>query len=574
MQDITSDNLYNCIMKKFIRKIFSGLVLLIILTPESEIIPQQFTSSNLPIVVINTNGQIIPDDYKITADMGVIYNGPGVRNNLTDPYNHYNGKIGIELRGSTSLMFPKKPYSFETRDTSGEDIDVSLLGMPPEADWILNATYNDKTLMRDVIAYDIARATGRYASRTRYCELVLNGEYIGIYIIMEKIKNDKNRVDIKKLDPEDISGDPLTGGYILKFDKTDGEDNLWWSSPYLPYPGSPFPVLVQYHIPKPSSLVQQQKDYIRNHFTNFETAMNSVLFDDPAYGYPKWADENSMADFFLINEFAKNVDGYRLSSFFYKDRDSRNPKYVFGPVWDFNIAFGNANYYSGAPMTMWELDVLTTDQTLLTSDQYQVPFWWKKLRNSARFLSTVKERWNLLKTTAFSKERIFGVIDSLTAYLTEARVRNFQKWPVLGQYVWPNPYVGQTWDDELNYLKNWINGRSLWMNNAINQFTDISENNQLPVDMIIAETYPNPFNPSTNLILTLPESGQVKVKIFHSSGEEAGEFYEGYLEKGKQLIRVDLSRQSFATGVYFALIMFNNNQGTIRKAVSKMMLIR
>lgn len=561
-------------MKKLAGFILCGIATLIFLTPVSEIRSQQFTSSNLPIVVINTNGQIIPDDYKITADMGIIYNGPGVRNNLTDPFNHYDGKIGIELRGSSSQMFPKKPYGFETRDTSGEDLDVSLLGMPLEADWILNATYNDKTLMRDVMAYDIARATGRYASRTRYCELVLNGEYVGIYIIMERIKNDKNRVDIKKMDPEDTTGDALTGGYILKFDKTDGEDNLWWTSPYPPYPGSPFPILVQYHVPKPSSIVQQQKDYIRNHYTNFENIMNSVLFDDPEYGYPKWTDENSLADFFLINEFAKNVDAYRLSSFFYKDRDSRNPKYVMGPVWDFNIAFGNANYYSGAPMTWWELDVLTTDQNFLTTDQYQVPFWWKKLRNSPRFLSTVKERWNLLKTTAFNKDRIFGVIDSLTAYLNEARQRNFQKWPVLGQYVWPNPYVGQTWEDELNYFKNWINGRFLWMNNAINQFTDVSEKEPLPVDMIIAETYPNPFNPSANMVVTLPGAGQLKVKLFSSAGEESGEFYDGYLEEGKHLIRIDLSGQSFAAGVYFAVITLNNNNGTVQRTVSKLILMK
>jgi hypothetical protein len=561
-------------MKKTVKYPVYGFILLLFLTRGSVITAQQFTSSNLPIVVINTNGQIIPDDYKITADMGIIYNGPGVRNNLSDPFNHYNGKIGIELRGSTSQMFPKKPYGIETRDSTGEDLDVSILGMPLEADWILNATYNDKTLMRDVMAYDIARATGRYASRTRYCEMVLNGEYVGIYIIMERIKNDKNRVDIKKMDPEDTTGDALTGGYILKFDKTDGEDNLWWTSPYPPYPGSPFPVLVQYHVPKPSSIVQQQKDYIRNHYTNFETIMNSALFDDPEYGYPKWADENSLADFFLINEFAKNVDGYRLSSFIYKDRDSRNPRYVMGPVWDFNIAFGNANYYSGAPMTWWELDVLTTDQTLLTSDQFQVPFWWKKLRNSPRFLSTVKDRWNLLKTTAFSKERIFGVIDSLTAYLNEARQRNFQKWPVLGQYVWPNPYVGQTCEDELNYFKNWINGRSLWMNNAISQFTDISDQEPMPGEYLIARSYPNPFNPSTTVQITTSVPGEVKAELYGSSGEKAGVLFDQFAEAGKHSFMVDALKYNLSSGVWFVVVTLNSDQAGYQRVVQKIMLLK
>ena len=131
-----------------------------------------FTSSNLPIVVINTNGQIIPDDHKITADMGIIYNGEGLRNNLTDPFNNYNGKIGIEIRGSSSQQFPKKQYSVETRDLSGNDISVSLLGFPEESDWILFAPYNDKSLMRDVLVYKIASQMGRYASRSKYCEVV------------------------------------------------------------------------------------------------------------------------------------------------------------------------------------------------------------------------------------------------------------------------------------------------------------------------------------------------------------------------------------------------------------------
>ena len=160
-----------------------------------------FTSSNLPIVVINTHGQQIPDDYKIIADMGIIYNGEGVRNNLTDPFNNYNGKIGIEIRGSSSQMFPKKQYAVETKDANGNDLDVSLLGFPPEEDWILYAPYNDKSLIRDVLVYKLANDMGRYASRSKFCELVLNGEYMGIYVLFEKIKRDANRVNIKKMEP-------------------------------------------------------------------------------------------------------------------------------------------------------------------------------------------------------------------------------------------------------------------------------------------------------------------------------------------------------------------------------------
>ncbi|HEX2984020.1 MAG TPA: CotH kinase family protein, partial [Ignavibacteriales bacterium] len=170
----------------------------------------EFTSSDLPIIIINTNGQEIIDDPKITADMGIIDNG-SARNNVTDSFNGYNGKIGIELRGSTSQDFPKKPYAVELRDTLGADLEASLLGMAKNEDWILYATYNDKTFMRDILIYKLACQLGWYASRTRYCELVLNGEYMGVYVLMEKIKRGKNRVNIAKMDTTCISGDELTG---------------------------------------------------------------------------------------------------------------------------------------------------------------------------------------------------------------------------------------------------------------------------------------------------------------------------------------------------------------------------
>ncbi len=107
-----------------------------------------FNSSNIPIISINTNGQQIPDEIRIVADMGIINNGEGNRNNISDPFNDYDGKISIEIRGSTSQAYPKKQYGFETQDSNGNNNNVSLLGLPPENDWILYAPYGDKSLIR------------------------------------------------------------------------------------------------------------------------------------------------------------------------------------------------------------------------------------------------------------------------------------------------------------------------------------------------------------------------------------------------------------------------------------------
>ena len=560
------------------KSIFTALLILITLSPRAQV---QFTSSNLPIVVINTHGQEIPNNGKITADMGVIWKGDSVRNNLTDPYNHYNGKIGIELRGSSSQQFPKKGYAVETRDSAGENLNIQLLGFPSENDWVFNATYNDKTLMRDVLVYDAARKTGRYASRSKYFELVLNGEYRGVYILFEKIKQDKNRVDIKGLDPDDVTGDAVTGGYIIKVDKLDGEDNGGWASNFYPFPGCTFPTIYQFHDPKNSDIVGQQINYIKAFITNFETVMYNNLYSDTTIGFPKIADEASFADFFLVNEFAKNVDGFRLSSYMYKDRDSKNPKLFMGPVWDFNGGLGNANYYDSWINTGWELDFLTTNQSFMTTDQFQVPFWWTKLKEWPRFKGLIKDRWTILKTTAFDRTRIFNVIDSVASHLQESRARNFQRWPVLGVWVWPNYYVGQTYQDEITYLKNWITGRLLWMNSAINLFTSVEDENPVIPQQLTVANYPNPFSAnslnsgtSTLVYFTVPTDGNVTVRMYDSRGSLVSELMNGAVTTGHYEVRVQPEKLGMSSGFYPVMVTFTSGTGTTTTGSAKLVYLK
>lgn len=153
----------------------------------------------MPIFIIDTKGQDIVDDPKTNVHLGVIYNGEGQRNYLSDSMNHYNGKIGIELRGNSTQNFPKKPYTFETRLESGENNNVSLLGFPEENDWILRASYYDHTFIRNPLAHHMSRLMGNWSSGNKHCELILNGEYQGVYILLEKIKRTKNRLNISKL---------------------------------------------------------------------------------------------------------------------------------------------------------------------------------------------------------------------------------------------------------------------------------------------------------------------------------------------------------------------------------------
>ncbi|MGB4840173.1 MAG: CotH kinase family protein [Saprospiraceae bacterium] len=455
------------------------------------------TTSNLPIVIINTNGQGILDEPKITADMGIIYNGPGKENKITDVQNEYKGKIGIELRGSTSQGFPKKPYGFETRDNTGNDLNVSLLGMPKESDWTLNATYNDKSLMRDGLAYMFAGSFMEYAPRVRYCELVLNDNYQGVYMLIEKIKRDKNRVDIAKMGTTDISGDPLTGGYIIKLDKTTGSGGgQGWTSSFAPYPGAWQTTYFQYEYPKSVDIVDQQKTYIRGYVEEMEKSLAGTDFRDPDKGFRKYIDTTALMDYIIINELTKNPDAYRLSTFFYKERDSDGGKIKFGPAWDYNLGFGNVDYCTkGDPEGL----VLYNFNQVCLNDNWVVHFWWKRFLEDATFYSSLKQRWNTLRKNQLSDNRVNFMVDSISTMLNGAQTRNFNKWPVLGIYVWPNYYVGASYTQEVSWLSKWLKDRLAYLD----RIWSIASGGSDPEKKNEIFAHPNPVK--NTLFITLPE---------------------------------------------------------------------
>ena len=527
-----------------------------------------FNSSNLPIFVINTHGQRIPDEPKIEVDLGIIYNGEGIRNKITDPFNEFNGKIAIEIRGSSSQMFPKKQYGFETIDSTGEDKDVSLLGFPAESDWILYAPYSDKSLIRNVLAYKLANNIGRYASRSRLCELVLNDEYMGVYVLLEKIKRNKDRVDISKLTEADTTGDNLTGGYILKIDKKDGGYNSGWYSDYRPYSNAWQTIYIQYHYPKPESILDVQKKYIKSIVDSFETTMNSPEFADTLKGYTSFIDVESFVDYFILSELSRNVDAFRLSFFFYKDKNSKDKKIKAGPLWDLNLGFGNSDYYNASSTEGWQINYLTTDPTFLQSDYYQVPFWWKKLFSDKEFKNKIKLRWKEFRENELSIPNIMAIIDSITILLSESEERNFERWDILDEYIWPNAYVGGSYENEISYLKNWIINRLNWMDEELDFIDDVSEKEK-PVanNYYLFQNYPNPFNPTTIIKYKIPESGLITIKVYDVLGREIATLVNEEKPVGSYEIKFDAS--GLPSGVYFYQLKAGNFIKT-----NKMILIR
>lgn len=427
--------------------------------------PVSYEFSNLPIIKINTQGQVIPDEPKITAIMQVLNDTVDGINYFSDTIYEYEGWIGIEIRGNTAQMFPKKSYTVETRLSDGENNNVPLLGFPAENDWVFHGPYSDKSLMRNALAYHIGNSMDNgWHPGTRFVELEINGVYQGVYLVLEKIKIDKNRVDIAKLKPVDISGDQLTGGYIISIDR-DQEGS--WNSPFMGRTGS-VDVPFSYVDPKYDELTVEQRNYIREYITDFEYALHGENYKDPLLGYRPYINVLSFIDYFIITELSKDLDGYRVSVYFHKDKDSKDGRLTMTPYWDYNICFGNANFFAAGNYIGWASDGIGA------GDWYEIPFWWDKFRTDPYFETLLKMRWQELRENAISKTTINNFIDSMATTLTYAQARNFEKWDVLSTYVWPNNYIGGTYENEVAYLKSWINNRIDWIDAQIDTITPLT----------------------------------------------------------------------------------------------------
>ncbi|MBN1893752.1 CotH kinase family protein [bacterium] len=485
----------------------------------------ELASSNLPVMVIDTHGQTIVDQTRITADMKILWHEDGSRNHVTDTVYDYSGLIAIELRGSTAQQFPKKPYRFETQDSLGNNRNVNLIGMPRENDWILYNPYSDKTFLRNILAYRIARKMGRYATRTRLCEVVLNGDYQGIYVLMEKIKVDDDRVVIAEMDGDDTAGDSLTGGYIIKIDKSDGEQVGGWTSDA----GTHY----QYHYPKPDEILPEQKAYIQNFMDAFETAVLGGSYSDPENGYGKYIDLDSFVDLFILNEVSRNIDGYRLSAFMTKDRDSRGGKLVMGPAWDYNLSFGNGNYYMGEYVEGWNIVTLAEQ----TGGDFPPPFYWMTIFNEPAFLNRAVSRWQVLREDVLDIDTLTAWVDKMADSLDEAQRRNYERWPeVIGWYIWPNAFIGDSFDEEIEFFKEWIQGRILWMDEEVEAYLASVEpgpSRILPRTCVLYKNVPNPFNASTTLSYRIGHAGKVRLDVFNSRGQRIRTLFDGMRDQGE-----------------------------------------
>ena len=345
------------------------------------------------------------------------------------------GTTEIRGRGNTTWeLFPKKPYRLRLTSSA------ALLGMPASRHWVLLANYSDKTLLRTELAFELSRMVGMaYTPRARYVDLYLNGRYEGNYQLAEHVRVAADRVNMNTVRLADTTAAAITGGYFLEVDERRGEAFCFNS----------FMTRMVFCLKDPETLLdpgrEKQRAYIQGYIAKTDSAIFGPDFRDPTTGYAAYIDVESAINFNIIQEMVKNVDGaLRFGGFLYKPRGG---KLFFGPVWDFDLAFGNVNYDNADRPDGWR------------SRQAQ---WYTRLFEDPAFKARFRTRWNELKAA--------GTIDSLQRlvfsrgnFLSSVQVRNFERWPILGTYVWPNRVVMGSYDGELIAMNLWLQQRMTWM---------------------------------------------------------------------------------------------------------------
>ncbi len=434
-------------------------------------------SSNLPIIIINAFNQ--PLGYSDFVPMSARFiNVAGARSTMTGVAD-FDGWADVKRRGFTSLRFPKMSLTVKTRDDEGEKAKAPIFGLPSDSDWVLYAPYVDKTLMRDVLGYELSNQMGRYAPRTRFVEVFIHRfgprvsyrDYAGVYVLAEKIKRGKERVNIAKLGTNDNAEPNISGGYILKRDHgaMNGGGRGGWGGGGPPRASddgtgfiTPRGVHLFYVDPKEDELTDAQRKWMVRYFSEFDRALYGSNFTNPTNGYAKYLDVDAFIDHFWLAEVTKNVDAFRYSAFLHKPRGG---KITMGPAWDWNLAFGNADYYDGYETSGWYYENLRDTEIS----------WIYRLRQDAEFMQRSADRWAELRRDVLAPERVLARVDAMRTQLQEAQDRNFKKWPILGRGIKPNYYVGPTFDAEINWMKLWIRDRIAWIDRQFPAVPKLSE---------------------------------------------------------------------------------------------------
>ncbi len=517
----------------------------------------QLSQTNLPIVIINTNGIPIADT-QVLASFKIINNVSGINTPADAP--QYSGNIGIDLRGSS--VHPKRSYNVETWISYKLELDTSLLGMPSDNDWVLLSNYTDRSLMRDLIGFRIFEQMGNYAPRMKPCEVIVNNAYQGIYLFGENIKRDKNRVDIAKLRNIDVSGLELTGGYIFKIDASNKD--FWTSSFSPPFATGNQDIRFHYEYPKDNAITNVQKAYIKSFTDSFENELNSTDFQDTLIGWRAHAGHKSFKDYLIFNEVIKSADAYRLATYLYKDKGK---KLRAGPPWDLELSLFNTSDCNASKDTgfAYQYNIFCGNNNFLT------PFWWSKLMTDTLFNRELKCRYQEFRSDVLNEAKIFQFIDSMSAYINAmgAVDRNFVQYPIFGVPLVNEPMpLSANHTEEVAKIKSFISRRLQYLDAqwqpAVCFTTNISTASKLLSGITL---FPNPSDGDFQLQFSMRNSGKISLKVTDIFGREMLQKTLENLSGG--IHSVSISASNFSAGIYILQIWDEGEMLGVKRMVKE-----
>ena len=499
---------------------------------------------DLPIVFVDTKGKCLDKNVteKIPATMRVL---DGKTNSVADSAKGTLYDIGIKVRGQSSALFPKPGYGVEVRDEKGEGLDVSLFGLPPADDWVFHGPYVDKSMMRNALAHWLFRQAGHYSPRTKHFDLYINGVYRGVYVLIEKIKRGKYRVNVSKLKETDVSGEDVTGGYIWAFDKTGTNTGGAGSGPIEKEGFNTSDGLnVILHYPKKENIQKQQEDYLKKYLNDLEGLFKN---GKNGQGYENYVDMTSALDYVLHEEVTNNADSYWCSFFLHKPKDKTDKngvktegKVTLGPAWDFNLAMSNGsqpengggnngggmwgggfgggfggggNGFGSSGTSGWQIENSQKSGNggmWGMGSSLKAPNWLLGMWKDSHYQSELKKRWAELRSGVWHTKTLDLYLDSMKTYLKNAADRNFKRWPNLGKSSGQNDadpqpmkycnsssgggfgmpmggYNATTWDGEFEHLRKKMKERMQWMDEQLGFKEPASPIAMAPVDPSIHE---------------------------------------------------------------------------------------
>lgn len=422
--------------------------------------------THLPLVVIDTGGEPIPgvplNESSSDADAGFTTTAEGdamlsarvailddeTRNHHPSDQPDLETDTLIRVRGNSSRYFDKKSYLLRFTDEKGEYADHQVMGMDAHYEWALYGPYLDKSLIRNYMWYNIAGEIMDYAPNVRFCEVILNGEYQGLYVMVETITNGTDcRVNVS----EPIDNTNATG-YVLRLDRGSENElkNINNFTYYTYRIGQLHNFRVNIAYPRSGTLTKEMADAIEQDLSDFEKTLYSFDYDSELYGYKTWIDVDSFLDYFILNELTCNYDAGTLSTYLYKDIGG---KYRMC-IWDFNSACENYENLTTQPQHF----------------ELQNTIWFLMLMKDEEFVQDIIDRYYQLRKGILSDEYLLNYIDETVAYLGPAIERNFEKWGyTFTEYLplSPKSRNPESFEAAVEQMKDFIVERGDWMDDHI-----------------------------------------------------------------------------------------------------------